>query len=235
MSFLDEITGKEINKLELGSEEPVYVPGDFNNAWVVPVDVTDLNRQLYDLQIERIRYTIDALSDDGKVYVCDNWMIPKMGYINYQLAQQISKHSTGYNEIFIMFNFTKEMTYKKWLKLIFWSMAQLSTICCDVDAATPLLITTNSNGKLQRKATLVYNPHISDAASLVNNRYYATTQYIREALIECTKEICSVEQIKKFVNKLSKRWLYTKNATCVSATETLKNNNYLVDNSSNKK
>ena len=121
-------------------------------------------------------------------------------------------------------------------------MAQLSTICCDMDAATPLLVTTNSYGKLQRKATLVYNPHISDAASLVNNRYstvehhyYATLQYIREALIECTKEICSVNQIKQFVHNLSRRWLYTKNATRVNATEMLNNNNYLADSSSNKK
>ena len=216
MSLLDELNSNRVDVRSVAGEETGLVPSDFNYAWVVPVVVTDLNRELYELQLEKMRYIINALSDDNRVLVVDNWMVPKMGYINKGLDERIKNQSAGFKEIFIMFNFTPSMRPKQWLNLIFWSAAQLANICCEVDAATCLLAYCDKDNKMRRIATLVYNPNILHIRDMAETHYLPTTRYVREALTECMNGIVSFTEIMQYINRIQHRWMHARTGNAVN-------------------
>ena len=229
-SLLDELEKRTIDRHMLVDDIKDATPADFNYAWVVPVIVTDLNRDYYNLQIERMRYIIDALSDDGRSLVVDNWMTAEKGFINHSIVKRISEHSAGFNEIFIMFNFTPWMRPKRWLNLLFWTSAQLATICCEIETATCLLASIGADNKWHRVATLVYNPNICHLSIISENKYLPTYMYAREALLECIKDYGTLQDVMHRFDRIRRRYVYDKRPIAVTAAaDTLNYPNNLAD------
>lgn len=211
-SILDKLENSEVDYSKLTEEESnsTNTVADFNYAWVVPIIVNDLNIKKFNFSIERLQYIIDALLPDGRSLIIENWMVQKMGYLNQNLASRITEIESGFSEIFIMFNFTPRITPKQWLNFIFWSAAQLKSICCDVDLAKCFLVRINEYSKWSRVSTLNVNPHIRDIELISEGRYVVTYTSAREALQESSWNM-SFTEIMQFLSRIrNMRWVHDK-------------------------
>jgi hypothetical protein len=211
-SILDKLENSKVNYSKLTEEESnsTNTVDDFNYAWVIPIIVNDLNINKFNFAIERMQYIIDALLPDGRSLIIENWMVHKMGYLNQNLASRITEIESGFSEIFILFNFTPCITPKKWLNFIFWSAAQLKSICCDVDLAQCFLVRINEYSKWSRVSTLNINPHIRDIELISEGKYVVTYTSAREALQESSWNM-SFTEIMQFLSRIrNMRWVHDK-------------------------